>query len=90
MVRVHECVNGHQLVPLIPLGFVKTLAKGFGHSLSVHYVVLALGFHVASAQLEKGGNIHRFVGKLTTRLCVNTLFRCFIHGIVMLLMPLLI
>ena len=90
MVRVHECVNGHQLMSLMPLGFVKMLGKEFGHSLFVHYVVLALGFHVASAQLEKGGDVHRFAGKLTTKLCVNTLFHFFIHGIVMLLMPSLI
>ena len=74
----------------MPLGFVKTLGKGYGHSLFVHYVVLELGFHVASAQLEKGGDLHRFVGKQTTRLCVNTLFCFLIHGMVMLLMPSLI
>ena len=51
MVRVYECVNGHQLVPLMPSRFVKMLGKGFAHSLFVHYAVLALGFHVASAQL---------------------------------------
>ena len=90
MVRVYGCVNGHQLVPLMPSGFVNTFGKVFGHSLFVHYVALALGFHVDSAQLEKGGDLHRFVGKLTTRLYVKTLFRCFIHGMVMLLMPSLI
>ena len=58
MVSIHECVNGHQLVPLIPLGFVKMLGKGFGHSLIMHYVVLALGFHVDFVQLEKGGYLH--------------------------------
>ena len=58
MVRVYGCVNGHELVPLMPSGFVKTLGKGFGHSLFVHYVVLELGFHVASTQLEKGGDLH--------------------------------
>ena len=57
MVRVYECVNGHQLVPLISSRFVKQLGKGFGHSLFVHSVVLALRFCVASAQLEKGGNL---------------------------------
>ena len=60
MVRVYECLNGNQLVPLMPLGFVKMLGKGFGHSFFVNYVVLALGFHVASVQLEKGGDLHRF------------------------------
>ena len=62
MVRVYECINGHQLVPLMPSGFVKMLGKGFGHSLFVHYVVLTVGFHVASTQLEKGGDLHRFAG----------------------------
>ena len=90
MVRVYECVNGHQLVPLMPSGFVKTLGKGFGNSLFVHYVVLALGCHVASMQLEKGSDFHQFAGKLTTRLYVNTLFCCFIHGMAMLIMPSLI
>ena len=90
MVRVYGCVNSHQLVPLMPLGFVKTLGKGFGHLLFVHYVILALGFCVASVQLEKGGDLHRFAGNLTTRLCVNTLFHCFIDRMVMLLMPSLI
>ena len=46
------------MVPLMPSGFMKMLGKGFGHSLFVHYVVLALGFCVASAQLEKGGDLH--------------------------------
>ena len=27
MVRVFGCVNGHHLVPLMPLGFVKMLGK---------------------------------------------------------------
>ena len=69
MVRVYECVNGHQLVPLMPSGFVKMLGNRFGHSLFVHYVVLALGFCVASAQLEKGGDLHRFTGNLDQTLC---------------------
>ena len=58
MVRIYECVNGHQLVPLMSSGFVKMLGKGFGNSLFVDYVVLELGFHVASMQLEKGGYLH--------------------------------
>ena len=90
MVMVYECVNGHQLAPLTPSGFVKTLGIVFGNSLFVHYVVFPLGFHVASAQLDKGGDLHRFVGKLTTRPSVNTSFCYFIHGMVMLLMPSLI
>ena len=53
MVRVYECINGHHIVPLMPSGFVKMLCKGFEHSLFVHNVVLELGFHVASSQLEK-------------------------------------
>ena len=44
----------------MPSGFVKRLGKVFGHSLFVHYVVLALGFHVTSARFEKGGDLHRF------------------------------
>ena len=67
--------------------FVKMLGKEFGHSLFVHYVVLALGFHVASRKLDKGGELRQFAGKITTKICVNTLFCSFIHGIVMLLMP---
>ena len=90
MVRVYECINGNYLVPLMPSKFVKTLGKGFMNLLFVHYVVLASAFHVASTQLEKGGDLHRFPGKLTTRICVNTLFPCFIHGMVILLMPLLV
>ena len=69
MVRVYGCFNCHQLVPLILSRFVKTLGKGFGHLLFVHYVVLALGFHVASMQLEKGGDLHRFAGKLDETQC---------------------
>ena len=53
MVRVYGCINGHQLVPLMPSRFVKILGKGFGNLLFVHYVVFVLGFLVASAQLEK-------------------------------------
>ena len=75
MVRVYGCVNGHQLVPLMPSGFVNTLGKGFGHLLFVHYVVLALGFRVAFAQLEKGGELHRFAGKLDQTVCK---MHCFI------------
>ena len=76
MVRVYGCVNGHQLVPLIPSGFFITLGKGFGHLLFVHYVVLALGFRVAFAQLEKGGELHRFAGKLD-QLCVKCIASLF-------------
>ena len=57
MVRVYGCVNGHQLVPLMPLGFVNTLGKGFGNSQFVYYVVLALWFSVASTHLEKGDDL---------------------------------
>ena len=56
--RVYVCVNGHQLVPLMPSGFVKMLGKGFVHSMFVNYVVLELGFLVASTQLEKGCDLH--------------------------------
>ena len=69
MVRVYGCVNGHQLVPLMPLVLLKNTWKNIWHSLFVHYVVLALGFHVASAQMEKGGDLHRFAGKLDQTLC---------------------
>ena len=58
MVTVYECINGNQLVPLMPSGFVKMLGKGFENSLFVHYVVFTLGFCVASTQLEKGGDLH--------------------------------
>ena len=69
MARVYGCVKGYPLVPLMPSGFVKTLGKGFGHLLFVHYVVLALWFHVASTQFEKGGDLHGFGGKLDQTLC---------------------
>ena len=52
------------MVPLMPSRLEKKLGKGFGHSLFVYYVVLALGFNVAFVQLEKGGDLHRFAGKL--------------------------
>ena len=69
MVRVYVCINGPQLVPLMPSRFVNTLEKGFGNLLFVHYVVLELGFHVASAKLDKGGDLHRFRGNLDQTLC---------------------
>ena len=37
MIGVYGGVNGHQLVPLMPLGLVKTLGKGLGICLYVHY-----------------------------------------------------
>ena len=53
MVRVYGCVNGHQLVPLIPSGLVKNIGKGLG----IHFMcimVLVLWCTVASARLENG------------------------------------
>ena len=52
------------------------MAKDLGIHLFVHYVVLALGFRVASAQLEKGGDLHRFVGKLDQTLCKRITSLC--------------
>ena len=53
MVGVYLGVNGHQLVPLMPLGLVKTLGKGLGiHCMCI--MVLALWCSVASARLENG------------------------------------
>ena len=42
----------------------------------MHYVVLELGFRVASAQLEKGGDLHRFARKLD-QLCVKCISSLF-------------
>ena len=53
MVGVYGGVNGHQPVPLIPLGLVKTIGK----ELDIHCLcnmVLALWCNVASARLENG------------------------------------
>ena len=56
MLMVYGYINDHQLLPLMTSGFAITLDKRFGHSLFVHYLVLALGFRVASAQSEKEVN----------------------------------
>ena len=53
MVGVYGGVNGHQIVPLMPSGLVKTLGKRVG----IHYLfimVLAFWFSVAFAHSEKG------------------------------------
>ena len=53
MVGVYGGVNGHQLVPLIPSGMVKTLRKGLGiHCMCI--MVLALWCSEASVRLEDG------------------------------------
>ena len=82
MLRVYGCINGHQLVPLKPSGFVNTLGKGFGRSLFMHYVVLELGFHVASAQLAQGRRppfICRYSNHQTLCKCIVSLFSTW-HG----------
>ena len=51
MNRVYGGVNGHQLVPLIPLKLVKTLGKGLGIR-CMCIMVLALWCSEASTHLE--------------------------------------
>ena len=51
MVGVYGGVNGHQLVPLIPSGLVKTLGKGLGIC-CLCITVLELWFSVASTHLD--------------------------------------
>ena len=53
MVEVYGAVNGHQLVPLMPSGLVKTLGKGLGIR-CMCIMVLELWCSVASARLENG------------------------------------
>ena len=53
MVAVYGGVNGHQLVPLMPLGLVKTLGKGLGIR-CMCIMVLALWCSVPSTRLESG------------------------------------
>ena len=53
MVGVYGGVNGHQLVPLMPSGLVKTLVKELDIRCLCN-MVLALWCSVASARLENG------------------------------------
>ena len=53
MVGVYGGVNGHKLVPLMPLGLVKNLGKRLGIRF-LCIMVLELWFSVASMHLEKG------------------------------------
>ena len=53
MVGVYGGVNGHQLVPLMPSGLVKTLGKGLGIC-CMHIMVLKLWCSEASMHLENG------------------------------------
>ena len=53
MVGVYGGVNGHQLVPLMPSGLVKTLGKGIG-IFCICIMVLALWCSEAFAHLENG------------------------------------
>ena len=87
MVGVYGSVNGHQLVPLIPSGLVKTLGKGLGICCMCN-MVLALWCSEASACLEDGDDPIDSQVSLT-QLCVkcNALFG-FLYGTVMLLMAL--
>ena len=86
MVGVYGGVNGHQLVPLMPLGLVKTLGKG----LRIRYMcimVLTLWCNVASMRLENGDD------PVDSQVSLTQLYvKCiasfgFLHGMVMLLMP---
>ena len=53
MVGVYGGVNGHQLVPLMPSGLVKTIAKGLGtHCKCI--MVWDLWCSEASTRLENG------------------------------------
>ena len=74
MVGVYGGVNGHQLLPLIPSGLVKTLGKGLGIR-CLCIMVLALWFSVASAHLENGDNPINSQVRLN-QLCVKCI--CFI------------
>ena len=89
MVGIYGGGNGHQLVPLMPSGLVKTIGKGLGIC-CLCIMVLALWYSMASAQLEKGGDLHRLTCKLKPALCKMHLLRWFLHGMVMLLMPSLV
>ena len=53
MVGVYGGINGHQLVPLMPSGLLKTLGKGLGtHCMSI--MVWALWCNKTSMRLENG------------------------------------
>ena len=55
IIGVYGDVNGHQLVPLMPLGLVKTLGKWLGiHCMCI--MVLALWCSEGSVHLEDGDN----------------------------------
>ena len=53
MVGVYGGINGHQLVPLMPSGLVKTLGKGLGIRCKC-IMVLALWCSEAYVRLEDG------------------------------------
>ena len=53
MVGVYGAVNGHQPVPLVPSGLVKTLGKGLG-TRCMSIKVWALWCNRTSARLENG------------------------------------
>ena len=53
MVEAYGGVNGHQLVPLVPSGLVKTLGKGLGIC-CMCIMVLVLWCSKASVHLEDG------------------------------------
>ena len=55
MVGVYGGANGHQLVPLMPSGLVKTIGKGLGTCCKC-IMVWALWCSAASACLENGVN----------------------------------
>ena len=78
-------INGHQLVPLMPLGLVKTLGKG----LRIHYMcimVLELWCSEASVHLENGVD-PTYSQVSLTHLCVKCVASFgFLHGLVMFLM----
>ena len=53
MVRVYGGVNGHQLVPLMPLGLVKTIGEGLGtHCMRI--MIWELWCNETSTRLENG------------------------------------
>ena len=87
IIGVYGDVNGHQLVPLMPLGLVKTLGKWLGiHCMCI--MVLALWCSEASAHLEDGDDPIDLQVSLS-QLCVTCIaLFIFLYGMVMLLIPL--
>ena len=86
MVGVYGGVNGHQLVPLMPSGLVKTLGKGHGiHCMRI--MVLELWCSEASTHLENGVDPIDLQVSLTQLYVTCIALFGFLYGTVMFLMP---